>query len=98
MSAATLSEGPSRHWLKRCITGETGQPLPVVANAIEALRSDPAIQDAFAYDEMARVPIIMHGIGDPFGAGNYFEPRPMTDNDVVDVQKWMQLAGIKRIS
>jgi len=96
----TVEPFPKKNnWLKRCITGETGKPLPIVANAIEALRGDPAIRDAFAFDEMARVPMLMHLIDDPFGtADNQFEPRPASDGDIVDLQRWMQHAGLKRIS
>ena len=44
---------PKRNdWLKHCLCGDTGKPLPVLANALTALRNDPALRDAFAYDEM----------------------------------------------
>ena len=76
---------------------DTGKPLPVVANAIEALCSDPEVRDACALDQMTRAPILMHGIGDQFGTGANFEPRLANDNDIIDVQKWMQRAGLPRI-
>jgi predicted P-loop ATPase len=82
------------HWLKRCLLGDTGKPLPVLANAVLALRSDPAVQDALAYDAMARVPMLMHEIGNPFAV----EPRALTDNDITDLQKWMQEIGLPRIA
>src|SRR5215211_812167 len=85
-------------WLKRCIVSDTGKPVPVVANALEALRGDPAVQDALAFDEMLRAPMLMHEIGNPFSVPTPFEPRPLTDNDVIDFQRWMQRAGLNRIS
>jgi predicted P-loop ATPase len=85
-------------WLKRCIVSDTGKPLPIVANALEALRGDQAVRDALAYDEMLRAPMLVHEIGRPISGTNQFHPRPVTDNDVVDFQNWMQWAGLKRIS
>ena len=34
---------PKGTWLARCILGDTGKPLPIVANAYEALCGDAAI-------------------------------------------------------
>ena len=42
----------------------SGAPLAILHNAIEALRGDPAIQDAYAFDEMQRLPMLMHAIGE----------------------------------
>jgi hypothetical protein len=54
-------------WLDRCIMGDgkTPKPLPNVANALIALRNDPAVIDAFAYDEMLCAPVLVHQIGAP---------------------------------
>ena len=56
-----------------------------------------ALRDAIAYDEMLQAPMLLHQIGQPIG-GDLHEPRPLTDKDVTDLQEWMQLAGLKRIS
>jgi predicted P-loop ATPase len=90
--------GP-RHWLKDCILGEgkNPKPLPIVANALIALRSDPAVRDAFAYDAMACACMLMHEIGQPLN-GNLSEPRPVSDEDVIKLAEWMQKAGLKRIA
>jgi predicted P-loop ATPase len=95
---ASFRRTDEREWLGRCLKSDTGKPLPVVANALEALRSDQAIRDAFALDEMARVPVLMHPIGDQFGTGAKFEPRAASDNDIIDLQNWLQRAGLPRIS
>ncbi len=41
-------------WFGRCVLGDgkDAKPLPSVRNALIALRNDPAIRDAFAFDEM----------------------------------------------
>jgi hypothetical protein len=77
-----------RSWLDQCILGDgkNPKPLPIVANALIALRHDPAVRDAFGYDEMLRAPTLLHEIGASIG-GLLPEPRPMTDKDVTDVQE-----------
>ena len=87
-----------RSWLSQCILGDgkNPKPLPVVANALVALRSDPAIKDAFAYDEMSCATMLMHVIGQPLG-GTVLEPRALTDEDVIQLQEWFQQNGLKRL-
>ena len=84
------------HWFAQCIKDGKGKPIPNVANAIIALECDADIRDALAYDEMLRAPILVHQPGIPIG-GDTVEPRPLTDEDVTDIQKWMQHAGLERI-
>ena len=89
-----LNEGendPSA-WLKNCILGDTGKPLPVLANALTALRS--LMSDAFAYDEMARSELLMQALDSSSG----FSRRPVTDVDVGIVQERLQRAGLKRLT
>jgi predicted P-loop ATPase len=88
-----------RGWLELCILGDgkNPKPLPIVANALIALRKDPTVRDALAYDEMLRMPMLVHEIGSPIG-GNLRNPRPLSDKDVTDIQEWMQGAGLKRIA
>jgi predicted P-loop ATPase len=82
-------------WLAQCIKGETGTPPPIVSNALVALRRDPEIRDAFAFDEMQRTTMIMHPIGAPLAP---FEPRPITDEDVTFLTEYLQKSGLKRIA
>jgi predicted P-loop ATPase len=85
-------------WHSRCIKSATGAPLPIVHNAIEALRGDPAIRDAFALDEMQRLPMLLLEIGCPIDGTGQFAPRPVTDADVTSLQRWMQAAGLRHIA
>ena len=80
-------------WLAQCIS-ENGKPLPIVANALVALRRDPEIRDAFAYDEMMRAALLMHEIGSPTAPSDC---RPIADEDVVVLTEFLQKAGLKRI-
>lgn len=87
-----------RGWLDKCVLsgGKNPEPLPIVKNALIALRNDPAVRDALGYDEMLCVLTLLHEIGIPIG-GKLAEPRALTDKDVIDIQEWMQEAGLKRI-
>jgi predicted P-loop ATPase len=97
MNVAVFPRQPES-WIALCIVGDSkdAKPLPIVANALIALRHDPAIKDAFAYDEMMRMPILMHPIGQAFN--NDHTPRPVTDQDVIALQEWLQEKGLKRIA
>jgi len=86
---------PARRWLADCIKGGKGEPLPILANALAALRSDSVLHNIVAQDEMLRAPILMR----PLGGGNTpFTPRPVTDADVTKIQEYLQHAGLARIT
>jgi predicted P-loop ATPase len=80
-------------WLSKCIKDTKGRPLPVLANAFAALETDAAVRDALAYDQMACTPMLLHDVGYPMAG----DPRPLTDEDVTNMQRWMQHAGLERI-
>jgi hypothetical protein len=82
----------STSWLAECLVGESGRPLPILANALIALRT--VVPQTFAFDEMLRAPILMTPLR-PDGA---FKPRPLRDVDVGVVQEKLQHLGLKRIS
>jgi hypothetical protein len=89
-----------KHWLKRCLIDEEGRPIANLANVMIALRSDPALLSMVAYDEILRAPILMHPVpryGAPRNDNAAFEPRPVTDTDVGELQEWLQLAGLPKI-
>jgi hypothetical protein len=67
---------PPTACLAKCIVGETGKPLPVLANALIALRSMMA--DTFSFDEMLRAPMLMKALKKE----KDFVARPVTDVDV----------------
>lgn len=81
-------------WIGKCATDNQGRPFPNLANAMIALRSDPAVKDAFAYDKMLCAAMLMGPIANE---GSKFKPRPVTDIDVSSLQEWLQLAGLPNI-
>jgi predicted P-loop ATPase len=80
-------------WLAQCIS-ENGKALPIVTNALVALRREGSISDAFAYDEMQRCVMLMHEIGQPLAP---LDVRPVGDEDITVLTEFLQKAGIRRI-
>jgi predicted P-loop ATPase len=79
-------------WLAQCVLGDTGKPLPILANALIGLRA--VMPHTFAYDLMLRAPMQML----PLKPEGGFKPRPVHDVDVSIVQEKLQHLGLKRIS
>lgn len=79
-------------WLARCILGDTGKPLAILANALAAMRA--TMPNTFALDEMLRAPLLMQPLEEEPG----FRPRPVTDVDVNVLQEQLQHLGLKRLS
>jgi predicted P-loop ATPase len=80
-------------WLHECLRGDSGKPLPNLANILVGLRNDPVLTRCFAFDQMLQTPMLMRPLGDAAG----FEPRPLTDADVSRFQEWLQHAGLRNI-
>ncbi|MBR1154599.1 virulence-associated E family protein [Bradyrhizobium sp. JYMT SZCCT0428] len=89
---------PNADWLSGCIADAKGKPLPNLANVMRALRSDPALMEAFAYDEMLSACIVTRAIGTTWPSNSMFEPRPATDVDVIELQEWLQNAGLASVT
>ena len=79
-------------WLDDCLKGETGKPLPVLANALVVLRAQ--WPDHFCYDEMLCAPVLVKSLADESG----FAAHPVTDADVGQLQEQLQRAGLKRLA
>lgn len=74
--------------------------LPILANALLALRRDPAWDGVLVYDEMVRAAMLMkpvprHGTAPADTAA--WTPRPLIDDDVTLAQEWLQIAGLHRL-
>jgi predicted P-loop ATPase len=87
-------------WRASCIVDDRGRIVANLANAMIALRADPSIEGAFAFDEMAQaakleklLPIAPNGKH----AGTDPIPRFVRDEDVSQVQEWIQHQGLPRI-
>jgi predicted P-loop ATPase len=74
-------------WLASLAVNKSGEPLPTLENALIALRNDASLKNRLSFDQMRRAPMI-----------NNSPPQPIEDNDITDIQEYMQVTGIKRIS
>jgi predicted P-loop ATPase len=83
------------NWLDRCAKEPRGNPIPNLANTMIALRSDQAVKDAFAYDEMLCAATLVHPLLP--NERSEFRPRPATDVDVSMLQEWLQLNGLRNV-
>jgi predicted P-loop ATPase len=79
-------------WLASCVT-HNGRPMSTLVNIMIALRNDPAVKDALAYNEMLRAAMLMHACNDDPD----FSPRPVIDADVGHLQEWLQAAGLRTV-
>ena len=75
-------------WKSKCALGAHGVLKCNLDNALIALRYDPEIRDAYAFDEMLRVPVVMHEIGQMDVCHRW-----VSDVDVINLQSWMQRNG-----
>jgi hypothetical protein len=78
-------------WLQFCQRDRKGNPLCNLANAMLALRNDPAVVGMLAHDEMFCGEVLIREIGAKI---NLVVPRPVRDVDVTAIQEWLQLNGL----
>jgi hypothetical protein len=81
VTPALTSQGAA--WLDSCLKGDTGKPLPIVANVLKGLRAE--YRNHFAFDEMRCTACFKKS------------REPITDTDITKMQESFQLAGLKRI-
>ena len=90
---ARVEAAPSKQDFQR---DAHGQPHSNVANALTLIRQDPALSEAFGFDEMQRRTFVCGPLpGRDCDSGPF--PRPLRDIDATAVQEHMQCAGLPRI-
>jgi predicted P-loop ATPase len=95
-ATAAIQNAPE--WLAKCLRSDSGAPIPVLANAMLALRDDPAFASLFSFDLMQCRTILSAPV--PAVAIEHesqFSPRPVTDVDVTQLQERLQLSGLPRL-
>jgi hypothetical protein len=66
-----------------------GAPMPILANAVDAIHFDPALEGALFFDDMRRE-IMIREPGAP--------ARPIVDADVIAITKHLQHEGLPKLS
>src|SRR5271154_6658947 len=72
-------------WRAQCLKSKSGNILPTLANVMVALRSDPAFRNTIARDDMFVGPMLKRPLPDSAIALTAM-PRPLTDDDVTEIQ------------
>ena len=92
-----VSSGQNGSWARSKTTG--AEIEPVLANVALALRGAPELADAFRFDELQRLVIVVKTLPCTDGAErrNTAVPGPLSNADVSQVQEWLQHAGMPRI-
>jgi hypothetical protein len=87
-------------WLSDCLRDDKDRVVGNLANLMVALRADPRISEAFAFDEMMQTTMLVQPLPvAPKGkaAGKDPPPRPIRDADASQTQEWAQHQGLPRI-
>jgi predicted P-loop ATPase len=82
-------------WVRECLRGDTGKPVPNLANVALALRRDPAFKGMFAYDEMLCSAVLMRPLDATTTIG--FRLRGVTDADISRLQEMIQKIALVRL-
>jgi hypothetical protein len=88
---------PSAGWIERCQRNGNGQPRPILANVMLALREAPELELLVAYDEMLCAPLLQRAVPGTKSRDDQHS-RPLRDTDVTAVQEWLQLAALTGLS
>jgi hypothetical protein len=85
-------------WMRDACRDHKGALIPNLASAMTALRNAPQIRQCFALDEMLCAPVLAGPLPDPNQTPNEKFPRPLRDDDVTQLQEWLQKhAGLTKI-
>jgi predicted P-loop ATPase len=71
------------------IRNANGDPLPILANAVDAIHNDPKLEGAIFFDDM-RQEIMTYDHDE--------QPRPITDAEVISITKHLQHEGMPKLS
>jgi hypothetical protein len=87
-------------WAGRCIKDDMGRIVPNLANVLVALRALPELAGAFAYDAMLRAAVLRKDLPVAPGGASASSgplPRSVRDEDVSQLQEWLQHMGMPKI-
>jgi predicted P-loop ATPase len=89
---------PSRPWVTLLRTDDRGRIYPDLANVLIALRNEPSLAAALAFNEMLNETEIQKPLPQaPGSSQGKPPPKSLTDDDVGRLQEWLQHHGMPRI-
>ncbi|WP_413813606.1 toprim domain-containing protein, partial [Mesorhizobium sp. Root157] len=93
IAAAAVASSYSATWRNDLIINNEGEPRPVLANAIHALRNAPEWKGVLSHDEFATTTVARKAL--PWSVGHaIWEDREWSDRDDCLVADWLQRQGI----
>ena len=97
--AGTAKAGPGSAPARQGIILRNGKPVANVANVLTVLRTSPAWHGVVAFDRMAAKVMLQSPVPDVSGRKpNNFQPRILTDGDIVKAVEWFQHNEMPSIS
>jgi predicted P-loop ATPase len=93
INRSTVSEAKARDWHLDLLTNREGEPRPILANAILALRTAPDWKGVLWHDEFAATTVARKPPPWPTGQGAWHDTE-WSDRDDLLVANWLQHQGI----
>ena len=93
INRSTASEAKARDWHLDLLTNREGEPRPILANAILALRTAPDWKGVLWHDEFAATTVARRPPPWPAGQGTWHDTE-WSDRDDLLVANWLQHQGI----
>jgi predicted P-loop ATPase len=85
-------------WTTLLRSDANGRIYPDVANVLIALRNDPQLVEAFAFDEMQQETMVIRSLPiAPGGHAGEAPPKRLADDDVTRTQEYLQHCGLPKI-
>jgi hypothetical protein len=94
------SKSPPIGWAADAKLDKQGHPMAIVANVLLALRAAPELAKTFGYDELLRAAVLTAPLPLANGAQPASRdplPRMVIDEDVTQLQEWLQWHDLPRI-
>ncbi len=95
-----MSLGPIVKWPEDALLNAKGGIRQNLHNVLVALRGMPELFSVLSYDEMLCAPVLVAELPQSKGANPASRghlPRPVIDEDVVQLQEWLQAQGLPSI-
>ncbi len=91
---------PTPDFLQNGCFDDKGRIVPNLASAMAALRDANQLSECFAYDEMLRAVVLLNPLPDintRNSGSSETMPRAVRDEDITQLQEWMQQNGLAKI-
>lgn len=88
----TVETAPPKE-VPQLVLGRKGRPIWCAENACMVLETDPAWQEALAFDEFAGLTLLLKPFPGTTAPRATFNPRPLADTDITAAVRWFNRNG-----